>query len=795
MEDSQNNNENKNTVNNNDSYLQRKEEENEEYNHGEAENEELEEEIEEEIEPSKEIELLYESLLEFYSKKQYKKILKTIILKADKDEKFNLLEWKLLHLRTSTLQKILEKKISYYYKSSKIPHFSEYIQKINNDINNWLSFTQELKNQNEIIFIDSFVELIIFFLLQNVITLSKNYIYSGHIKDAIGILSLGIGLFNKGFYFIKSPDSYCLGGEIFLSLSSFMIAEENFNTAKTFISICIKFCFLSLEIKLFKNGNNYKLFNLMDYKNELSHFSKIFFNLSVAFYQLGICYEHESDSYNAFYAVKTSKIFGEIIENEDFELFVDLVKDIETRLLMRNRIILFFEKNVKKEEIEEKTRQIKKEYNKLFDQEEKKRQKFRRIKKYIENLKLIDIDDEEPDLFNKVGCKPMNENVLKTTKQMHLLNCLMSNDFKELVIKMNKLEINKLEKDTINKIQKKIIALKNNERAKLEEKAKNELAQKKKFEEIKKQIKEMTKEKEEKLLLIKSHNKSNTIKSTSVSLTTANTRKPRINSAYKSMNRKYLLTNNNENQSNKTLKTFIDNPNSDSLFTSPSRFLSITENFPSNKRRKIFSRDRILNKKQSITLSQKFQDIRNDRRNIKTNKKPQKNIFKYTPKYIHKYNYNNYYFNKKFKKKYNFLENQYDKEIEFQKQLLKTKFIKDESLKPESFNIRDIHKKVEDFYYTTYENELMNAKEKQIIFDKTELMNTNRLKTTRRLFSAETKIFSLSNLHKEKEFLNNNQIQENNNDCINDITNKILKISSQEKEITIKKRKIKKNKF
>ena len=317
-------------------------------NQNNNENEEEEEhEEKEEADPTKEIELLYESLLEFYSKKQFKKILKTIVLKADKEEKFNMLEWKLIHLRTFTLQKILEKKNSDYYKSSKIPHFSEYIQKLDNDINNWLSFTKELNNQNQTIYSDSFLEFIILFILQKIVTLSKSFIHSGHIKDTIGFLSLGVRLINSSFYFFKSPDSYALAGEIFLILSSFMMAEENFNTAKTFISISIKFSFLCLETKLFKNGINYKLFNLIDYKNELPNFSKLFFNLSVAFYQLGICYENECEPYNAFYAIKTSKIFGIIIENEDIELFIELIKDIEKRLLMKNRIILFFEKNVK----------------------------------------------------------------------------------------------------------------------------------------------------------------------------------------------------------------------------------------------------------------------------------------------------------------------------------------------------------------------------------------------------------------------------------------------------------------
>ena len=753
----------------------------------EVEEEEEEPEEKEETDPTKEIELLYESLLEFYSKKQYKKILKTIVLKADKEEKFNMLEWKLLYLRTLTLQTILEKKNSNYYKSTKIPHFSEYIQKINNDINNWLSFTKELTNQNQIIYVDSFIEFIILFILQKVITLSKNYIHFGHIKDAIGVLSLGVRLINRSFYFFKSPDSYALAGEIFLILSSFMIAEENFISAKTFISISIKFCFLCIEAKLFKNGINYKLFNLNNYKNELAHFSKIFFNLSVAFYQLGICYENEYDPYNAFYAIKTSKFFGSIIENEEIELFIDIIKDIETRLLMKNRIILFFEKNAKKVEFEEKKIVKKKIYNKLFDREQRKKLKFKGIKNYIEKLKLVDIDDDEPDLFNKIGCKPKNEKVLHTTKQIHLLNFLMSDEFKEVINKMNKIEINKLDKDTINKIQKKIISLKNEERAKIEEKNKNvEMIKKledKKF---------PKKEKDEKITFIKT-NKSNTINSTSIySMTTSITRNPRIHSAYKAINRKNLL-NHNKPQSNKTLKTYNDRQvTNDSIFSSPSKYLSITDNYNyfNNKNKRIFSRDRIINKKKNNTLNQKFHKIKSERYNIQKIKNLRKNVFN-TPKYIPKYQYDNYFFNKKFKTKYNFLENQYDKEINFQKELLKTKYIKEHSIKPETVDIRDIYKKVDEFYYTTFENELMNAKEKQIIFDKTELMNANKSKLPRRLFSAEKKLFS-SNIkkEKEKEYLNGNQISEMNDDCINDITNKILKISSQEKSTLRKKRNI-----
>lgn len=106
----------------------------------------------------------------------------------------------------------------------------------------------------------------------------------------------------------------------------------------------------------------------------------------MAFYQLGVCYENEGDPYNALYSIKASKFLGQFINNEEYELFNDLVKEIETRLLMRNRIIIFFiEKNVKKEEMEEKLISLKKVYNR-FDQEERKRLKFQKYKNYIEKI-------------------------------------------------------------------------------------------------------------------------------------------------------------------------------------------------------------------------------------------------------------------------------------------------------------------------------------------------------------------------------------------------------------------------
>ena len=68
-----------------------------------------------------------------------------------------------------------------------------------------------------------------------------------------------------------------------------MIAERKFQTAMNLISLSIKFSYISIEIKLMKDLNNYHtLFDLNNYKNEIKILSKIFFNLSTAFYQLSV---------------------------------------------------------------------------------------------------------------------------------------------------------------------------------------------------------------------------------------------------------------------------------------------------------------------------------------------------------------------------------------------------------------------------------------------------------------------------------------------------------------------------
>ena len=744
------------------------------------------------------MDIIYQTFFELYSQHQFKKIVKTMKLKSDIIGKFFLKEWKLLHLRTVTLQKILDNKIAKYYNSNKNPHFSNYIKDVNKDINNWITLTKELNFENNEKYIGVFIEFIISFILKNCLILAKKFIHSGYIKDAITTLSLGVRLINNNILYFYSPDSYFLAGEIFLFFSSLMIAQKNYKTAMNLISLSIKFSYISLELKLSKNTNNYqKLFDLNKYEQEIKNIAKIFLNLSIAFYHLSVCHEKRKDSYNSYFAIKTSNFFAEFACSENLEVYQKLIIKIETRLLMRNRIIIFFDKYVRKEELEDKFNRPKYKIKSMISHEEKQQKKFLKLENYLRKIKIVEVDDDEPDLFNRVGDKQMKPNVLKMTRQMQLLNYLMKDEFKDTVNSMKKIEINKIDKETINKISKRIIHLKNKEHFKLEKNLKKQFSIRKKIEEkTNVTIHEQNDKDDSNEKMYRSQiqnkntnhmNKSNTLKSTTLlsSSTTMNKKAQRVRSAFNKMRQNNIIQEISRKNNSKILtfrnsskKISFTNTNI-SMYSTPSRYLSIHENNISNNY--INSKYHIINNKilyHSNSVSNlKLNSNLIDKPTTKTIKK--KNVFKLSNKVTTpRYDHDKLFLSKNFRKKYSFLENQFDKEISFHKNLLQTKYIKEDLVKPKAPNLRELNEKAKRFFYSIYYNELMNAQDKQIIFDKKGNRKKSKQKTMRRYENSGTKSYSRLNLSNNM-FLDTEEINETNNNYISKMRKKILEINDK----------------
>ena len=733
----------------------------------------------EEMNQKDEIDLFYTSLTDLLTKKQYKKILKLLSFKErgekkDSEEKkeeekyeqkINDSEWLLSYIEIISIQKIIGKKNIKYFKSSIVPKFNEYIKKENIIINKWLLFINELiKNNNQKENILSYLEFIITFLLQKSINLSKHCIYHQNIKEAISFLSLGINLISHTYTFFRSPESFSLCGEIFLLLSCILIGDEEFESSKNLIKLACTFFYLCMEFILFSNPNcvSYSIFNILDQeKKNVNIIHKIIFYLSLSFYHLGICYENQGFPYSSYYAYKQSKFFISIIKDrsEDINNFYEFIENIEKRQLYRNRIIIFFDKYVKKEDlIDEQPPEKKVEYNALHSKREKKLKKFQKLENYISNMKLLDVDHDDPNLFDKIN-KHFKYNVKIATKQIQLLNYLMSDNFKDTIRKMKNIRINKLDKETINTIQKRIICIKNNKREKLALKLKN----------IKATKNNSNSKSTEKKINEKLHYK--TIRTTSSAKTLYSWKKTRVSSSYKNSN--ILMTEINNNNSIKTESCFSFNSRPTTAYNELSykskwhRFSSI-KNF--SEKNKMFKNQRnksdknIYNKGKKIFLSNSTKNFRNNKLKYK----------------IPKYSYDKFLFNKSFMKKRKILDNQYSNELLFQKQLLKSK--NHEFLEPNILNINYIHKDCEQFYFRTLEKELMFAKERNDIFGIKAKNLKKRIKTSNNFLNMKSKNFD-NYINNDKSEYDYENLNKNNFEYIDKLFGDIVYLKQKEKKI------------
>ena len=329
------------------------------------------------LSPKEQLNLLIDSLIDLYSKKQFKKILEKLSTSDDNEEEseieeniINNFEWELQYLETVSIQKIVQRK-NKNYMHSKIPHFNKFFEKENIAINKWLliinELIQKIKENNNVDKIKCFLEFCINFILQKCINMSTHCIHHKKIKTAVCFLSLGINLIKHIYSFFRSPESNFLSGQIFLFLSSILIVEENYESAKNLINLSLKFFYMSLELILFSSPNqiSYSVFNLLNQTKQIyDYITNNIFYLSTCFYQLGVCYESQGLPYYSYYAYKHSRFFSSIFEdvNGDITRFCKFIREIEKKQLLRNRIIIFFERFVTEEELKDKEPVKKKVY-------------------------------------------------------------------------------------------------------------------------------------------------------------------------------------------------------------------------------------------------------------------------------------------------------------------------------------------------------------------------------------------------------------------------------------------------
>lgn len=559
------------------------------------------------------LEYNYQKILDLYDQKKYRKV----FLEIKRFERIFLIcpnYWKLSNLKIKAIEKIIDRKLIKIKEVSNISSIIKWLQfkekeiehLINNIINqvNSINNNESIDNKRE-----NKIEIVITYVLKQCLQFAKLSIHEGYVFDSIAFLAIGENIIKNTSDFIFSPDSLFVIQKIYLFLSSLNIMNDNYDTARKYLILLLKLSLKEIEVR---TDSTLKAMIIIDKlkKNEIEQIKKIFFNITTALYHLGVCYENENKLKEASQAYKQSNWFAYSFQRGSHPELVKFLSSIYKRILLRQDLIQFF-----KEQIREY--QSNKDNNNEDDQmytTEDKRKKQRELIEYIEGFKITSIDDDNHDLLNKIGEKPMSERVNIVTNTVNILNHLMSSKFKSIVNQMKKVEINKLPNDIKSLIQKKINSIKQFQKEKLYQSVDHNRNN----------------------LYCRTENHSN-LMSNHANLPMSFSKDSQIILNYK------YQSNNNTNSTKNT------QAQSTTILLSPSE---------THKEIKLFKKD---------------EDITYNSRN--SNNEKQKCHYKKTQSHNQpeKFSYSNYIFNKDFKKKSRVLEYQYNRELKFQKQLLKSK--------------------------------------------------------------------------------------------------------------------------
>lgn len=453
------------------------------------------------IHSEEEADTLLNSIITYYQKGEYNHLLK---LSETIDEPCDtFFYWKIMYLKILTYQEIIQYKLFSYFKKNKLKQINEYFTMFTKDIEEIISNLQKIKsNSNNMMelrqrkkgsfifvreekkvkkdnikylkekakikkVIPHMVETIISQLLKYCYYFAQYCLYKKGIYDAIAFLSLGVRIIQRTFEFSSSPETLHWSCHICLFMSSILIHTKNFLTAKNYVIFTIIMCYIELELRLNKRDHYfYYIVNIKPDSNHELFLNNIYSMLSIAFYHFGVCCENENNFRMSQTLYEQSKYFNsknnsQYQEESNFTLFID---NLLERINYRNQLITFFSLEEKKKNILQNVIDIPRSVFSSNEYDNKKKEnRYERVKSYIENLKIMELDDDEPDLLNKTKGKPFSKKVGIPTKNVHILNYLLDNKFNNYLRKTEKLELFNLTQESRIEIQKEIKFIKREE--------------------------------------------------------------------------------------------------------------------------------------------------------------------------------------------------------------------------------------------------------------------------------------------------------------------------------------------
>ena len=636
------------------------------------------------------------------SKQNYKKVIKEIastgLIGRFKKARGG---YKITILFIEAKLKIIEKKIFKYRLNlndnnklkHQIAHCFSYANNIQEELNLLLievsekkvydnNYYNDIKKRNyKIEFFDDIIRC----HFDYIYTMSLLHYKIGNVLESISYLSLFLTLYKETKQLILSCHTLFKIEKCFILLSKMYILNEDYNNALKFLNESIKVCFKQILFQV--HDIYYGVFigekeNLEIRENDDllilkdSRIKRIILNIVIIFLYQGICNEHLSNIKKATAFYKQCEWFTRIFLSKNNQIFYKLVFKLKKNGILACNILDFL--NEKIEEYDERQIELNVEnYNGTKNKKNVKKKdklyitnKFKGLIKKLQELKIKEIDTNnkfEKNKNIKYSTTGKREGTFKNLflSNIRLLEAYLRKDFKSIVNNMDKINLFDLDYRTREKVQKTLnkIYFENNQKF-IKEKNKSLLSKTNQISSIIKNNEDINNNNKE--LITNNYTKLDSISNFWKRLNTRNKHKYinlRKNNLLKNQSLETNKNNKNSSLNNSNLKFYLSDRKIIRFQKYQKMNFSSSFSFLLNKSCQPNQNDKSDNK-----IKESIQNDKNKISSITINKSSKYKLI------IHPENQKlKDFFNKKYLKKREYIKKLSDRELLFQKSILKSK--------------------------------------------------------------------------------------------------------------------------
>ena len=432
------------------------------------------------------------NLKEKLYKCNYKRVMKDIV-SASLMSKFKKVKggYKIVILYIQAKLKIIEKKIFKYHLNQndnikqkyQISHCFSYANNIQNELN---SLLQEISDNNlydNKYYYDINKRNYKIELFDDIIRCHFDYIYTmsllhykiGNFMECISYLSLFLTLYKETKPYILSTHTLYKIEKCFIILSKIYISNEDFDHALIFLNEAINVSFKQILFQVHELyfgvfvGEKKDL--IIRERDDLlvlrdSRIKRIIFNIVIIFFYQGICNEHLSNIKNAIAFYKQSEWFGRIFLAKDYYTFYKLFLKIKNSAIEAGNNILFINEKIQEYEMKQWIKKREENNNEINNKKSKTKKdkiydttKFKGLIQKLEALKIQEIDtvnkfDKNKNIKYSNSKKREGEDKNLFLSNIRLLEAYLRNDFKNIVSDMDKINLFDLDYRTRTIVQK-----------------------------------------------------------------------------------------------------------------------------------------------------------------------------------------------------------------------------------------------------------------------------------------------------------------------------------------------------